>query len=142
MKRIQAEYPFDDYWLYVVVHKQQKRRMANLVRKDTDSKERITISFARYLMSVSLKRFLTESEHVDHIDDDKMNDSMCNLQILTPEENRAKEMMRDSRKAKYVRLSCAGCCKVFDLSLRNYKSRSKNGNNRFFCKRECYNSAR
>jgi len=32
----------------------------------------------------------SETQHVDHIDDNKLNDSVENLQILTPKENRDK----------------------------------------------------
>lgn len=142
MKRVQAEYPFEDYWLYVVEHQGENRRMANLVKKNTGSTERMTISYARYLMSVKLKRLLTRFEHVDHIDNNSMNDTLDNLQILTPEENNNKEMGRTERKAKYINLVCSGCGINFNLQLRNYKSRTKSGCKRFFCTKMCYNSAR
>lgn len=53
-------------------------------------KERTTISYARYLMSVKLNRFLDRNEEVDHIDNDKTNDSIENLQILSSKENKEK----------------------------------------------------
>ena len=43
--------------------------------------------YARYLMAVKLKRFLNKNEQVDHIDNDKTNDTIENLQILTQKEN-------------------------------------------------------
>jgi hypothetical protein len=79
----QAEYPFEEYKLYVVFHKKMKRRMACLVSKEN----RTTISYARYLMSVHLGRKLTKIETVDHIDGDTLNDSLENLQILSNEDN-------------------------------------------------------
>ena len=74
MKRIRAEYPYDDYWLYVVWHKKEGRWQANLV-KISDTSERTTLSFARYVMSVKLGRLLnTATEHVDHINNNKSDD--------------------------------------------------------------------
>lgn len=43
--------------------------------------------YARYLMAVKLGRFLRDDEQVDHIDNDKTNDAIENLQILTQTEN-------------------------------------------------------
>lgn len=138
MKRVQAEFPFEDYWLYIVIHKKEKRRMANLIRKNTNSLERKTISYARYLMCVSLGRILTEVEHVDHIDDNSMNDSLDNFQILTPEQNMAKQAAKIKANIVYLELNCSGCSKLFKMTARNYKSRSKTGNTRFFCTCDCY----
>lgn len=52
--------------------------------------DRSTVSYARYLMAVKLGRFLTDQEEVDHIDDNRTNDDINNLQILTPKQNREK----------------------------------------------------
>lgn len=89
MKRVSAEFPYDDYWLYIVYHSSENRRMANLILQ-SDITKRKTVSYARYLMSVHLKRFLTSQEEVDHVDNDKTNDNITNLQILTKEQNREK----------------------------------------------------
>lgn len=48
-------------------------------------------AYARYLMSVKLKRYLhDDDEEVDHIDNDFTNDSIDNLQILSGSENTKK----------------------------------------------------
>lgn len=137
MKRIQADYPFEDYWLYVVLHKKENRRMANLVKKDTLSKERMTISYARYLMSVNLKRKLNTDEHVDHIDNDKLNDCLSNLQILSPEENSKKEMSLSTRRKKFNPINCCFCGTIFSIETRQHKSRLKNGAKNFYCSKIC-----
>ena len=91
MKRVKAEHPYDGYWLYRVWHKKEGRWQANLV-KISDISERTTISFARYVMSVSLGRLLnTDAEHVDHINNNKSDDRLENLQILSPAENKKKQ---------------------------------------------------
>ena len=52
---------------------------------------RSSTQYARYLLSVKLGRYLTKDEEVDHIDGDKTNDSISNLQILGKKQNRQKK---------------------------------------------------
>lgn len=111
-----------------------------MLKKNTNSKERITISYARYLMSVYLKRYLDKNEHVDHIDNNPLNDEISNYQILTPEENRAK--MLALKPKELLELNCSGCNQLFNIEARNYRSRIKNGYKRFFCSKDCYKKAR
>lgn len=88
MKLDKIETPFDKNWnkAYLIINR-ENRKMVCLYKNDTTRK---TISYARYLMSVKLGRELTDEETVDHIDNDKTNDSLDNLQILTYKENIAK----------------------------------------------------
>lgn len=112
MKRILAEYPYDNYYLYVIFHKNENRRYAALVPINKESGlKRKTISYARYLMSVKEKRFLNDDEEVDHIDNDKMNDNLDNLQILSKLDNMIKENSRHGRKM--VELKCPHCKTIF-----------------------------
>lgn len=137
MKRVRAKFPYQDYWMYIVLHKGENRRMVNLI-KIMDTKERTTISYARYLMSVHLGRFLEKDEHVDHIDDNKLNDVLSNLQILTPEQNKIKqEQLYSSINSKYVQLNCSYCNKVFDYLKKNYTFHKKNGRIKFHCSKQC-----
>ena len=113
MKRVVAEYPYDDYYLYIVFHKNEGRQYANLVPIDESSGlKRKTISYARYLMSVKERRILNENEHVDLRDNNKINDDINNLQILTPRENKIKEVKR--RGTKMVVLKCPYCGTIFE----------------------------
>lgn len=66
---------------------------------------------SRYRMAVKLGRELLETEHVDHYDEDKTNDKIDNLQILTPEENSLKSAR--FRHPKKPRL-CVICKKEFE----------------------------
>ena len=61
-------------------------------------------------MSVTLKRYLTNQEHVDHIDNDKTNDSISNLQILTPKENNQKSFLKGETLLDFI---CPICKKEF-----------------------------
>lgn len=51
-------------------------------------------SFARYLMSTKLGRYLEKDEEVDHINNNKIDDRISNLQVLTKSENIQKERQR------------------------------------------------
>lgn len=55
---------------------------------------RTTVSYARYLMSVKLGYLVPDHLQVDHIDNNKENDDINNLQLLTPEQNKLKEQLR------------------------------------------------
>ena len=112
MKREEAKYPYNNYYIYKVYHNKEKRNYAILIPKDKNMKRK-TIAYSRYLMSVKLKRFLLNSEEVDHIDDNKTNDIIENLQILTKTENLNKQ--KDKSTRKYVKLKCPNCGKVFEL---------------------------
>lgn len=113
MKRQIAEYPYDEYYLYIVFHKEEGRNYANLIPRDKNSGlKRKTISYARYLMSVNEKRILNKDEHVDHIDNIKINDDINNLQILTLKENNIKAAKIKGKKM--VVLQCPLCKTLFE----------------------------
>ena len=65
----------------------------------------------RYLLAVKLGRYLTDEEQVDHIDDDKTNDNIDNLQILTVKENAVKSGLANRKEIKHGTLSAYRYCK-------------------------------
>ena len=138
LKRIRAEYPYDDYWLYVVWHKKEGRWQANLV-KISDTSERTTLSFARYVMSVKLGRLLdTATEHVDHINNNKSDDRIENLQILSPEENKKKQQdYYKSLNPDKMEINCSFCGDVFKILIKNHRYHTKQGRTKFNCSRKC-----
>ena len=106
--------PFSNYRLYgPTFHKEENRRYVFLVEPVTQ--KRTTLSYARYLMSVHLGRLLDEDEHVDHVDNDRLNDVIENLQVLTPEENLKKQAAHKGIKTAV--LKCPHCCKEFEKRL-------------------------
>jgi len=107
-----AEYPYNDYRLYIVLHKKENRRMANLVNPIT--KRRTTLSYSRYLMSVHLGRVLEPQEHVDHINNDKLDDRVENFQILSQLENSRK--FASLNQAEVFELTCPVCGVIFSRS--------------------------
>lgn len=138
MKRTRAEYPYDNYYLYVVFHKGEGRNYANLIPMDKSGElKRKTISYARYLMSVKEKRVLDKNEHVDHKDNDKTNDDIDNLQIMTLSENTKKAAKLHGRK--YVKLRCPNCGQIFERRKGNTYLQKKDSNYTA-CSRACSSS--
>lgn len=106
--KFDLEYPYNTKWNtgYIVTNGENRKHVC-LVGDNTRS----STSLARYMVSVNLGRFLTEHEHVDHIDHDKTNDIISNLQILSPAENKAKENKRRGRLVAEIR--CPACSTIF-----------------------------
>ena len=87
-KAIKAEFPFENMEYYTLVSKKNGRTSVSLSHINGSHSKHI--SYARYLMSVHLGRILEESEHVDHINNDPLDDRIENLQILSHSENCSK----------------------------------------------------
>lgn len=141
MKRVEGLYPYDDYYLYKIFHKKEQRNYVVLIPKNkNDNLKRKTISFARYLLSTKLKRFLKPNEEVDHIDNNKLNDDINNLQILSKSENIRKCFSDTGTFRKYVRLECPICHKIFEIP-KNQSFLQKN-QKYSCCSKECSNKMR
>lgn len=127
-----AQAPFEGYTLYVVFHKKEQRRYACLV--DRARAHRITVSYARYLMSVHLGRILEKTEHVDHVNDDCLDDRIDNFQLLTPLENAAKyAKLLETRR---VSLVCPICEQQFVRKLKIVNKTRREGR-QLCCSRVC-----
>ena len=131
-KKCIAEYPYENYYIYITYHKKENRRYACLIR--IDNGERMTISYARYLMSIKLRRFLYDSEEVDHIDGDSMHDSIDNLQLLSKSEHHIKTSK--SKRFLYGKIVCPVCKKVF-IRLASKMKSIKNDTSLEFCSKSC-----
>lgn len=135
---IELEAPFKERWNkgYLQLHPNGRRYVCLY----NNQKDRSIISYARYLMSVSLGRFLKAEEHVDHKDDDYSNDSIDNLQILTQAENNAKKRENELRfsglKAYWVILTCPVCNGDFVKRTRVFIRAQKEGKI-LTCSRTC-----
>lgn len=126
--KIKSVYPFEEYTCYKVFHKKEKRFYVQLVSKV----KRTTISFDKFVLSIKLGRVLTKQEEVDHIDNNKLNDNLDNLQILTQKENQNKYV---SLITKQKEIKCHYCDKL------TIKTKSKIKSSRFtFCSIDCKNN--
>ena len=85
--KIELEYPYSTIYSKGYLVNSQGRNTVLLYNTHED---RSSVSLARYKMAVHLRRFLKDCEHVDHIDGNKSNDSIHNLQILSCTENNRK----------------------------------------------------
>ena len=127
----EAKPPWEGYTVYKVFHLKEGRWYAQLV----SPLHRTTIAWAKYVMEVHIGYKLDETEQVDHIDDDKSNDDLSNLQILSGVDNTRKS----ARPLIIVEAKCSICGKSFkrDLlrtrigSLRAYMSEGST------CSRRC-----
>lgn len=137
--KIELEEPFKSKWKYGYLRtSNENRKILDLYLNDNT---RTTISYARYLKSVQLGYEITEEYEVDHIDDDKTNDDVNNLQILTGEQNRQKKNDKYFEEKKIHKgYHCAYCELPFILTEREVKMRLAQNVEMAFCSRSCANN--
>lgn len=68
----------------------------------------------RHNASVKLGRWIKSSEHVHHIDGNKLNNDLDNLEILTSSEHTAKHAHENGHGKKVDKI-CLGCNKKFTV---------------------------
>lgn len=91
------KHPFVGYKGYRVWHNKECRWYVCLVPLAWCSLRRTTITMAKYKLSVKHGRILNKHEEADHIDGDKSNDVINNLQILTSKQNRIKSIVESGQ---------------------------------------------
>lgn len=108
--KVELEEPFKSKWKkgYLVTNSENRR---NIILYN-NPRDRTTIAYARYLFSVKIGELVPPNLEVDHKDNDKTNDSIDNLQLLTRKENVTKENSRriEVTKQKHGSLSCYTYC--------------------------------
>lgn len=82
------------------------RQYVNIVRSDGS---KTSMLYSRWLMQNHLGRELESWEHVDHIDEDKTNDALENLQILTNKQN-AEKYAKLKRHRTFLTFVCPEMC--------------------------------
>lgn len=132
MKLLQSP-PFEEYSAYLNFHSKMGRWQVCLV----SSKSRRTILYSKYIMSVHLGRMLLPHEEVDHIDGDKTNDSLSNLEIVSRSENIRRNAAR--RTKSLVTLICPVCLTSFTREKR--KTHLSKGGKTTYCSRSCVGKA-
>lgn len=132
---IELQEPFKSKWSkgYLVVNPENRR---NVILFNSDS-DRTTVSYARYLMGIKLGYEVPDHLEVDHIDNDKTNDDINNLQLLTPEQNRLKQEYHFTMNQVNLGFHCAYCDTPFILPEREVKERIRTGGELAFCSRKC-----
>src|SRR5574343_25671 len=136
--RLQESEPFVDYACYKLWHKKMRRWQVHMVNKN-DRNDRLTILYSKYVMSVYHGRILSRHEEVDHVDGDKSNDSIENLEIVSRLENCRRYIERN--RAKKVCVKCDYCNNIFILKEKDYKRRLKI-NIKILCSLSCSHASK
>lgn len=92
-----------------------------------------SMNLARFVMQERQGRILEYHEHVDHIDDNKTNDVITNLQILTQAENNQKSQIKYPEFKLETCLECEEVFKMDRAKQRTWNYRRKHGAVGPFC---------
>jgi len=129
--RYECEYPFTGYYTFTL----NRGRRSVIIHGFKE--KRIKINYSKYLMCVKEKRILDPYEHVHHIDEDKTNDTIDNLEILL-HPNHSKIHSPDFGMMNII---CAGCGIGFEIKVSKYRDRIKRSLN-LHCSAECFHNSR
>lgn len=102
--------------VYVGVNK-EPRRVATL--RNYTTKTSYTMSYAKYLYTSFYKCDIPYGDEIDHINRDKMDDRIENLQVISRKYNIAK----DHKRKEMVELTCPVCGNKFLFEKRNLSTR-------------------
>ena len=97
--------------LYIGINK-DPRRVATMYKEDGTT---LTMSYAKYLYTSHYKEDVDPFYHIDHINGDKLDDRIENLQKITGTYNRQK----DHNRREMVVLTCPVCGKDFIFPKKN-----------------------
>jgi hypothetical protein len=100
--------------VYVNINK-EPRRVATLRKSDGTM---ISMSYAKYLYTSYYKCDINKDDNIDHINGNKMDDRIENLQVISGKYNRQK----DHKKKEMLMLICPVCGKEFLYEKRNLSS--------------------
>lgn len=126
---------FKEFSCYLVTNSENRKMV---ILKSKILKINTLMSYARYLLCLKENRILNETEQADHIDEDKTNDDINNLQILSKQENIRKHYLSLKGK-RFLLLKCPACDTIFEREYRNCFSRKKS---KFHCcSKECLHTA-
>lgn len=134
---IELQEPFKSRWRkgYLLTRPEDDRKYVHLYN---DDKDRTGMSYARYLKSVELGYVVPEELEVDHRNNDRTDDALGNLQVLTPLENKAKEWLRKADEIPSYGYYCASCGNPFLVDASEHAKRQAQGNQNHYCSRGCY----
>ena len=110
------------YPMYTQVYGPYTRKdgRKHLILYEPNSKSRKTISFPKAIMEVCLGHKLAEDDTVDHIDRDKTNNSISNLQVI----DRKTHVSLDAIRRHSLFSTCPICKVEFELTRDQLKKRS------------------
>ena len=122
------------YPMYTQVYGPYTRKdgRKHLILYEPNSKARKTISFPKAIMEVNLGHKLAKDDTVDHIDRDKTNDIISNLQVI----DRKSHVSLDAIRRHSLFSTCPICKVEFELT-RDQLTKRSNILAGPFCSRTC-----
>lgn len=111
--------------VYVAINK-EPRRVATLRKYAT--KEMISMSYAKYLYTSHYKCEIIKGNEIDHINGNKLDDRIENLQVVSKKYN----IQKDHKHKEMIELECPVCHTKFLFEKRNLKFK-----NNPCCSRRC-----
>lgn len=117
---IELQSPFSENWRsgYLRQSKKDKRRRVDLFNSNID---RTTISYAKYMVCIDIGSYLPDGYEVDHIDGDRTNDVISNLQIISKEDHLEKTKKEMTTGRTMIKLVCPNCFNSFEKEKRFVK---------------------
>jgi len=134
-KCFEGVFPYNQYVFYLLkFNRNCSRQKINLISREGN--EKISMLYSRYLMSVHLGRLLEKEEHVDHINNNPLDDRIENLQILTNKENRQKYVKEVLKGRLLVEMICP-CGTSFIREKRNTHLTASRNSINTYCSSQC-----
>lgn len=133
---IELQEPFRNKWSkgYLWINNENRR----VITLNSESGVTFTMTYARYLMSVKIGQEIPDGFEVDHINNDKTDDRIDNLQILTAEQNRLKQAWWYSAMVvQWTIIPCDHCKELFYITQGEINNRLRKGVQHLFCSRSC-----
>lgn len=100
--------------IYLSINKEPRR----VITMKYDNGERHSMSYAKYLYTSFYKCDISDNEEIDHINNDKLDDRIENLQKISRHLNKNKSKVRKTM----ILVKCPVCNQEFLFELRNLKT--------------------
>lgn len=132
---MELQEPFKSLWNkgYLYINNENRRTISL-----SGNSASFTMTYARYLMCVKLGYILPTELEVDHVDNDKTNDNISNLQVLTKQQNLEKaNLYYLTYQQNSYGYHCAYCELPFIITERDQNMRLAQNVELAFCSRSC-----
>lgn len=131
MRLYSALLPAKVYGPYLLRRKGKRPR--RVVTIEYDDGHKASMTYARFLYQEQVGRILSPDEHVDHIDEDCMNDAVSNLQLLT----NAANALKHNGPMEMITFLCPMCLREATKPARFVRHNRQLGKAGPFCGRQC-----